>query len=368
MKIIQLIYSLSSGGAERFVVDLSNELENQGHEVHLVVLRNGLKNSSNSHFYKSLINKSVHYHNLEIKEGFRLSAFTKVKKVIKQIKPNVIHCHLNVIPYIFPLALFNKKIKFYHTLHNVAQKTVGNKFQKSLNRYFYKENKIKPIAISEICNKSYKDFYQLNNAITIENGRSNVCESNNFHLIKKEVEKYKNKPETPVFIHIARFNKSKNQELLISVFNKLASENIVFVLLIIGNGFNTSAGKDLQNKACSSIKFLGEKHNVNDYLLCADVFCLTSFYEGLPISLLEALSAGCVPICTPVGGINDVITDGITGYLSDDISIESYYQAIKRFLNNPKTIEKKSLQDYFKNNYSIQKCAQKHSSLYNNEK
>ena len=39
----------------------------------------------------------------------------------------------------------------------------------------------------------------------------------------------------------------------------------------------------------------------------SDAFCLTSVYEGLPISLLEAISCGCVPVCTPVGGITEVV-------------------------------------------------------------
>lgn len=364
MKIVQLIYSLSSGGAERFVVDLSNELARLGHDVHLVVLRGKLNSKNDAHFNKFLLNENVIYHNLNVKEGIRLSAFTKTTRAIRQIKPDIVHCHLNVIPFVFPLVLFKKNTRFFHTLHSVAQRAVGSRFQKKINKYFYKKNRIVPIVISEACNQTYEEFYNLHNAVTIENGRSEVKETIEYVFTKHEVEKYCNYSSIPVFIHVARYSKEKNQQLLINVFNRIASDGINLILLVIGSSFDTEEGKRLQEKACPSIKFLGAKQNVNDYFLCADAFCLTSIYEGLPISLLEALSAGCTPICTPVGGIPDVITDSITGYLSDDISEESYYRAVQRYLNNRGEIEKKVLQDYFNSNYSIEKCAKEHVELY----
>ena len=74
-----------------------------------------------------------------------------------------------------------------------------------------------------------------------------------------------------------------------------------------------------------NVYFLGKVTNVSDYLLCADAFVLTSIFEGLPISLLEALSAGVIPVCTPVGGIINIVTKNI-GFLSEDVSKDAYSQ------------------------------------------
>ena len=364
MKIVQFTYSLSSGGAERFVVDLSNELIKQGHEVYLIVFYNKLKSKQDPLFFKPILDTKINYINLDAKEGFRLSLVVKISNTIMRIKPDVVHAHLNVTSYIFPLVFINRKIKFFHTLHSSAERTSGSMFQRIINRYFYKSELIQPIVLSELSKDSYCKFYKLDNAIIIENGRSPVQASSTFESVKNEISSLKNNISTLVFIHVSRYHEVKNQELLIRSFNKIANENEDFILLIIGNGFDTDPGIKLKELACNKIFFIGEKMNIGDYLLCSDAFCLSSNNEGLPISLLEALSAGCVPICTAVGGIPNVITNGITGYLSEQITLESYSNAIKKYIRNPKTISKISLQNYFHENFSIEITVKKYNKLF----
>ena len=118
----------------------------------------------------------------------------------------------------------------------------------------------------------------------------------------------------------------------------------------------------MQERANPKIKFLGEKNNVNDYLLCSDAFCLSSIYEGLPISLLEALSCGITPICTPVGGVPDVIKDGENGYLSKGFETNDYCKAIRKFIEKP--INKNLLVNFYKKNYSMEVCAGKYEEYF----
>lgn len=364
MRIVQFTYSLSSGGAERFVVDLSNELIKQGHEIYLIVFYNKLKNKQDPLFFKSLLDTRINYINLDAKEGFRLSLVAKISNTIAHIKPDIVHAHLNVIPYIFPLVFFKRKIKFIHTLHSSAQRTSGPHIQKIINRYFYKSKLIQPVVLSELSKESYRRFYKLDNAIIIENGRSPVQASSAFEFVRNEISSLQNNNSTLVLTHVSRYHEVKNQELLIRSFNKIANEGKDFILLIIGSGFDTELGKKLKKIACEKIIFTGEKMNVGDYLLCSNAFCLSSNDEGLPISLLEALSAGCVPICTAVGGIPDVITDGVTGYLSDSVTLDSYYDAIIKYFQNPQKITRQVLKKHFEANFSIKICAEKYNAYF----
>ena len=64
-----------------------------------------------------------------------------------------------------------------------------------------------------------------------------------------------------------------------------------------------------------------------------DAFCLPSLWEGLPVTLLESLGVGCIPICSPVGGVVNVIQDGYDGLLSASSRIEDYQEVLKRFLS-----------------------------------
>lgn len=361
MKILQLLYSLSSGGGEKFVVDLSNSLAELGEDVTICMLLDD--SNEKLTFNKQFVNPKVKFHSMKFNSGFSLAKVIMVDKYIRSITPDVVHCHLNVIPYIFPLAITNRKIKFVHTLHNVAKAASGGKYQWRINKFFYSKGLIQPITISQICKDSYEELFSLNNAPCIDNGRSSIVPSSQISEIRKVIDDLKPTEKTKVFIHVARCHHQKNQYLLIDAFNELNKNGEDFILLVLGADFDKDNGKEMQNKACARIHFLGEKGNVGDYLMCADAFCLSSYFEGLPISLLEAISCGLTPICTPVGGIPDVVKNGITGYLSKDLTKEAYIDAIYAFINKP--IDKSTLIEYYKQNYSIEICAKKYLDVYN---
>lgn len=357
-----MINSLSSGGAERFVVDLSNQLAESGHDVYVCMLLD--TNEERLVFNRQFLTNKVHFISLRFSRGWSLQKCHKVSNYIKKINPDIVHCHLNILPYIFHIALNNNKIRFFHTLHSLADNCVNLRLQYYVNRWYYKTERIFPVTISNECKVSYEQFYHLYNAPYINNGRAEIIPSDNYNDVKKEISIYQASNTTPVFIHVARFHPQKNQSLLIDSFNELNKRGLDFTLLIIGNKYDCDEAKSLKEKACGKIHFLGEKSNIGDYLLNSDAFCLTSTYEGLPISLLEALACGVTPICTNVGGIPNVIKEGDTGYLSQDFSVESYVAAIDKFLNG-KPIPKEKLKLYFKENYSMKSCAKKYVALFN---
>lgn len=360
MKIVQMIYSLQQGGAERFVVNISNEMYRKGNEVIIVQLR-GVENDSLA-FNRQYISDGVRYINLGFDRGISVAKIRKVCKTINDIKPDIVHCHLNVIPYIFPLAFKNNTIKFIHTLHSIAEKASGGAYQKAINRWFYKTARIIPVTISDECRSSFIKFYNYNSSVArIDNGTVESIPTQKFDDVSAELKNI-NPGNAPVFIHVARFDKAKNQSLLINAFNKLDKEGIDFRLFIIGSGFDSDAGLTLRGKACDKIHFFGLKSNVSDYLLNSDYFILTSIFEGLPISLIEAMSAGCTPVCTPVGGIPDVIEDGKTGYLSKSLEIDDVIATIKRALQKP--LDKSQIRNAFKQRFSIEKCADEYISIY----
>ena len=114
------------------------------------------------------------------------------------------------------------------------------------------------------------------------------------------------------------------------------------------------------------IVYLGERSDVPSLLAQCDAFCLPSIWEGLPVSMLEALSVGCIPICSPVGGIPDVIKDGENGILSKSSSLEDYYYAVMRFISMSKQERDKMcrLASTSFQKYDIENSAKHYLDLY----
>jgi len=361
MKILQIIYSLSSGGAERFVVDLSNELASQGHEVYLcTLLDDSVKNQD---FYKSEISNQINYINLKQSSGLNLLNISAISKTIHNIKPAIVHCHLNLVNYVFPLSIWYKKIRFFYTIHNDAQKEVSSKFEYWIRRFFFSTQKFHAITISNETSISFGEFYKTRNFTEIYNGIRKPMPSIEYSIVSSFINNLKTNNQV-VFLHIGRCSPQKNQKMLIEVFNKLQKEHKKVILLIIGDGFDSVLGNELKSIASDKIIFLGIKRGIADYLLNVDAFCLSSLHEGMPITLIEALACGCIPICTAVGGISDTIINYKTGFLSESISEHDYYQAIMAFLEDKGKIIKNNLIKQYYERFSIKECATKHCNLY----
>lgn len=362
MKILQIIPSLGSGGAERFVVDLCNEMASKGADVHLCLIQNPEERDFG--FYLSELNAEVTFTSFNQPKGFRLKNVILLTRLIRSLKPDVIHGHLGILSYFYFIKLFTLKTKIFFTIHNLAERACPNLLSKVLNYLYFKLGLIIVITISKECTQSYHRFYGLKNSSQILNGRLKVQPTKEYASVEEEINSLKKSEEDLVFVHVARFHIQKNQELLIRVFNRLYSENEKFILLILGDWSFCDEAVRLAQTAEKCIHFLGTKTNVEDYLYLSDAFCLTSVYEGLPISLLEAISCGCMPVCTPVGGITEVVRHGVTGFLSDDVSEPAYYAAVKNFMKNRELIKKETLIQLFDNQYSIEISARNYLQLF----
>ena len=360
MKILQVIPHLASGGAERFVVDLSNELVCLGYQVTLLVLYN-LEDKYG--FYKNELNKKITIITLGKKNGLSLKCFWQVIKVIKKIKPDIIHSHINSLQYvILPQLFFAKGV---HTIHNEAHLETTNSLEVFLRKIVFRLNLVQPVTISNESQNSFKTFYG-KDAPLIYNGRLvnvNIIVPNS---IKKEINSYRSNCNSRLIIQIARFQPQKNLPMMARVAMRLFNEGYNFTLLMIGDTNNEEIASKVESLLPPCAYILGERKNVIQYLKEADAFALSSKFEGLPISLLEALAAGAVPICTPVGGIPNIVIDGKNGFLSFDCSEDSYYLAMRRFLDTDDSklnIMSKNAQKSFMP-FSMEKCAKKYSLLY----
>lgn len=119
MKIIELQFNLSSGGAERFTVDLSNQLSNTD-DVTLITLKDDKIEPEKRCFYKFDLLSTVKYKNLGFGNGFKLSYWWKIYRIIKKENPDIVHLNSGDLAKFCFLAivLLGRKVKFFETIHN----------------------------------------------------------------------------------------------------------------------------------------------------------------------------------------------------------------------------------------------------------
>ena len=361
MKIMHILPSLYTGGAEKFCVDVCNELaENPENEVYLCSLE---KLNERQQIMYEKIGKNVHFLSMN-KVGKHPTLMFDIYKMLKKMQPDIVHTHLRAQVYA-AFGLIANAIPNVHTVHSLAEKetTAGKrKLYALLYRYF----NFTPVSISDEVLKSVQAEYGEQFTEKIDNGVQKLTKTEAFDSTKEYVQSLKKDSETKIFVNIGRVYPVKNQKLLIEAFDALLDEGVDAHLLIIGSRQIVPE----YAKACEALRrhperihFLDEKSNVADYLLLADAFCLSSSHEGMPMTILEAMSIGLPTIATPVGGIPDIIDDGVNGFIANDLTTKSYLHAMERFLASPK-LERTTIVEKFDANYSVAITTKYYYRLY----
>ena len=170
-----------------------------------------------------------------------------------------------------------------------------------------------------------------------------------------------------LFIHPASCQPVKNQELVIKAFTRLVIEYPNSKMIWLGSNASYKTLFDsLISIKPQQFEYLGVVPNVRQYLSQADAMCLSSKMEGMPMTIIEAFSVGCPSLCTPVGGIVNMIENGVNGMLSEDLEVESYYKMLKSFCELT-TEQRKQMRDMAKRSfakYSIENSVRGYLEIY----
>lgn len=364
MKILQITFSLSSGGLERFIVDLSNEL-GKTNDVTLLTLKDDKVNPQQSQFYKFDLSDKVKYVNLGLPQKYSPLNLWKVYRYIKKFNPDVVHMHAVGMPKFCMLAnwLLGKKITFVETIHSDMRNGYSSFVYDFVHATLGRMKMIRFAAISDTNFKDFRRIYPHSLAEFINNGRAPIKRTDKFDDVTNEINSFKKDSNTKVVLHVARCHPQKNQQLLVGGANLLIKKGVNMTLVVLGSGYDSEAGAKLKSMACDSIHFIGPKTNVGDYLYNADVFTLSSSIEGMPISLLEAMLSGVPMVSTPVCGAVDVI-DGKNGVLSKSFEVEDYANALATVIENNEFYKKHALEGMGDSPYTIKRCAEKYMEFY----
>ena len=319
-------------------------------------------------FYKFDLSNRVLYKNIGIKDGGSFGILCKIYKAIKAEHADVVHIHGSKMPHycLMAILLLRKDVRFYQTIHCDIIRSYNSLFYKILFKANGYKHLMKFIALSETNYKDLIQRYPKLNATCILNGRAPFHPSPLYNKVRTEMLDYKSNESSVLFLHVARCCLQKNQMLLVVAFKQLLERGYNADLIVIGDGFDSKLGEKIKTAACPRTHFLGTRQNIGDYMLNADFFCLSSDFEGMPITILEACLAGVPVLSTPVCGAVDVITDGVNGVISKGYSLREYVAALEHSYINMKEFKRNAMAMRTNNKYTIETCAKKYLEFFAN--
>jgi len=380
-KILYVITQGEWGGAQRYVHDLAVNAPDDWEVFVAVGEKEGKKDLQNKieriKDYKIKIIKLKHLVR-RICPWHDILAVFELRRLYKTLKPDVIHLNSSKAGIVGSLARIGiassplgtpRNDNVVYTVHgwvfNEPSRKIGRILYRWLEKYTAKL-KDKIIVLSD---RDYNDGVNLgivkNKLVKIPLGIEKPMFLERSEA-RNQMEKWSNgqiDSETKLIGTIANLYKTKGLDILVEATkdSRLRGNDAV-KFIIIGEGPEREKLQQQINKLqINNVHLLGSIENANQYLTAFDIFVLPSRKEGLPYTLLEALSANLPIIATNVGGIPEIIENEKTGLVSP-VSSELLAQNLIKLISN------KNLQEQFKQNpkpnYTLEKMLTATFSCY----
>jgi glycosyltransferase involved in cell wall biosynthesis len=299
MKILHVITSLRTGGAEKLMVDLLPKFQNRGIDVELLVF-DGIRTP----FYEQLESSGVRV--IAIRTGGSVYDLRNILYLRKCIdKFDIIHTH-NTSPQLF--TAFAKAIKFgkgpilVTTEHNTTNRRRNKPYLKFGDVWMYKQYS-KVICISKQAEKNLRNYLKEDSdkICTVFNGIE-VSRYSNL------LEDRRNNGDSVNITMVSAFRDQKDQKTLIKALALLPSK---FFLKFVGGG-NEQLIQDCKNlvqqlNLSERVSFTGIRTDIPEQLSQADIVVLSSHYEGLSLSSLEGMASGRPFVASDVDGLHEIV-------------------------------------------------------------
>ncbi|KEK27735.1 glycosyltransferase family 4 protein [Shewanella xiamenensis] len=310
MKLVQFVTrSDTIGGAQKYILETSCSFRDDGHEVTVFsgdegVFCNEVKRRGLNYIgLNSLVRNVSLYSDIKSTIAFR--------SAIKKLKPDVVIIHSAKAGLIGRLALIgfsNKKIFIAHGWSHIrASKSIG-KFLYSLIENFLSLFCDKVICISK------QDLIYANEKLLISKNKTCLLYSGVIEPVapmKLSTNKVYN------VLTVTRFQHPKDFDTLLMAMSEVNKVCHDWIITVLGDGeeFEYSQRKTLELGLSDKFKFLGFQEELSEFYVNSDLVILISKSEGLPLSLIEAMSYRKPILASNVGGVSELIDDGVTGYL-----------------------------------------------------
>jgi glycosyltransferase involved in cell wall biosynthesis len=302
MKIMLVITGLGMGGAEKMVTSLADAFAEKSHEVLLVYLTGqAVLRPKNQDI-------QIVGFNMTSAMGF-FGAYFKLRALISKFKPDVVHSHMvhaNLLARLVRLSVYIPKL--ISTAHNTYE---GGK----LRMLGYRLTDRLATFSTNVTSEAVEAFEKQG---AVSKGRMLIVYNGIDHqkflpniIIREKIRDRFQVNSKVVFISVGRLHEAKDYPNLLYAFAKILGRHSNVVLWVIGDGPLRSSLENLvfQLGIKENVIFLGVRDDVANFMNAADVFVLSSAWEGFGLVVAEALATEKVVIATDSGGVKEVLGD-----------------------------------------------------------
>lgn len=372
--VMHVVHRFDTGGLENGVVNLINTLKASEYR-HSVVALTGYS----AEFCQRIKTDNVEFFDLHKKEGNDVKIFFRLRKLLKQLKPDVLHTRNTATIETQLVGWWCKVPLRIHGEHgwDVNDMHGQNKKYQFLRRFMSR-------YIHKYVALSTEALEYLQNTIGISEARiHHIC---NGVDISKFAPREKNLNLLPdnfsdanstVFGTVGRLATVKNQTLLLEAFIKLLEDSDIDSqsarLIIVGDGglMNTLVEHAEQAGIEQLVWFAGNRSDIPEMMSFMDVFILPSLAEGISNTILEASASGLPVIATRVGGNPELLEPSLQGtHLIEVGDPQALANAMKHYMIDSKIQQKNSnlVREHCVKNFSIDTMVNKYHQLYQGTK
>lgn len=308
MKILYVITGLGLGGAEKVTINLAEEMYRKGHQVKIAYL-------TGDAIVKPLIS-DIELVSLELNSISNiLNSLSIYRKLLMQFKPDVIHSHM-VHANIFSRLNRLLYISYPRLICSAHSNYEGGR----LRMLAYRLTHCLSDVTTNVSKNAVKQFEELKavpkgGMITVYNGIDLRKFSSNLSTRRNILQQLNIDESSKILLSVGRLTDPKDYPNLINAVSILKSRSLNFKLLIVGDG---NLRKDIEQQIkklnmVNNIILLGARNDIPELMNTADLFLLSSKYEGFGLVIAEAMACEKFVVATDCGGSSEIL--GNTGIL-----------------------------------------------------
>ena len=327
-KIVHVVISMVMGGAERLVYDMVRYPAFADNPPTVCCM------DAIGELGEKLIQEGYKVHYKNRRPGLDFGMIAWLRDIIKQEKADVVHAHqYSPLFYAVPAALVGGA-RVVYTEHGRFYPD-RKSWKRSLFNPLLELGAHRLVSISHATAQAMAkyDNFPLRRIQVIHNG----IDTSNFNRPVDKVAKRRELGLNQVGKIIgtaARLNSIKNIDMMLRVMKLILEKHPDSYLVIAGQGEERERleAMAVDLGISDNVKFIGLRFDLAEVYQLFDVFLLTSFSEGISVTLLEAMASGVPAVVTDVGGNGEVVVEGETGFLTPLNSDEIMASKIERFL------------------------------------